>query len=226
MRFVERQARLEKRTYEAIDELEDVFDVEVPSYPEVRWLGRRGHFEDLGLQECYRDAIENNQKNKGSLFLYKPGIIIINQNDIHHINEESSHYVHMATSGIVPENRGREDLLALNCLIEMFGFLGSKILNSSRVNEYKQFPDYFATGLKYGLKFENFVDLLNDITCGDTSERLIHSQGWGLGERVFYALHNGQIKMNYIQELFKKRFIKPGEAITAFKELRDLVWPI
>lgn len=217
MRFVDKQARLEKRTYEAIDELEDVFGVEVRDYPEVRWMGSKGHFEDLGLPEYYRDVVENNKKNHGSLFLYKPGIVILNKDDIHHINEESSHYVHMSTSGIVPEKRNREDMLALNCLIEMFGFLGSKILNPTRGNWYKQFPDYFSIGLKHGLNFEKLVDLLDDFMTGDTSDRLIHSQGWCLGERVFYALQIGQIKMDYVQELFRKNFLNMGK-------LRILSW--
>jgi len=226
MRFIERQALLEKKTYEAIDELEDIFSVEIPSYPEVRWLGSKGHFEDLGLPEYYRDVVENNRDIHGSLFLYKPGVIILNMANIHHINEEASHYTHMFVSKIVPENRSHEDLLALNCLIEMFGFLGSKILNSCRVNEYRNFPDYFAIGLTHGLGFEKFVDLLNDITGGDVSERIIHSQGWGLGERVFYALHTGQIKMDYVQELFRKNLFRNGEATSAFKELRERVWPV
>lgn len=225
MRFVERQARLEKRTYEAIDELEDIFNVEIPAYPEVRWLGRLGHFEDLGLPEYYRDEVESFQVQRCSTLMSKSKVIILNRDCPEHINEETSHFVHIEASGIHYENRDPEDLIHLHALVEMFGYLGSKLLDSSRKNSFKDFPDYFAIACRQGVGFNKFAEILSDIMKGDASERLIHSQGYGLAERIFCALQTRQAKMGYFQKLIRQNLNGAGEATKTFKDLRKEFWP-
>ena len=44
MRFKNRQAQIERKVYESINDLEEMFQIEVADYPEVRWLGRLGRF--------------------------------------------------------------------------------------------------------------------------------------------------------------------------------------
>jgi hypothetical protein len=225
MKFVERQARLEKKTCEAIDELEDVFNVEIPTYPEVRWLGRLGHFEDLGLPEYYRDEVECLQAQRCSVLMSKSKVIILNRDCPEHINEETSHFVHTEASGIHYKNKDPEDLIHLHALVEMFGYLGSKLLDPSRKNSFKDFPDYFSIACRHRLGFNKFAGILNDITGGDVSERLIHSQGYGLAERVFCALETGQTNIRYFQKLIRQNFNGSGEATKTFKDLRHEFWP-
>jgi hypothetical protein len=225
MRFVERQARLEKRTYEAIDELEDVFDVEIPFYPEVRWLGRRGCFEDLGLPEYYRDDIEDLQRCGRSVFVNRANVIVLNDVEPTHINEEASHYVHFRVSNIQKIKRKQCDWLLTSSIIEMFGFLGSKFLNFSRRNDFQGRPDYFQMAFEKRVSYEDALSKLNALS-EQFEEEFIYTQGYGLGERVFCALQADQLSMDYIKDLFKKNFFGRGEVANAFKELRAQVWPV
>jgi len=226
MRFVERQARLERQIYAAIDELEDIFGVEVPLYPEVRWLGRKGHFEDLGFPEYYRDEIEGLKAQRCSALMSKSKVIIINEDCSEHINEEATHFVHTEVSGIHYKNKDSEELIHLHMLVEMFGYLGSKFLDSTRKNSFKDYPDYFSIAGKNGLKFERFAEMLNEMMCDDVSERLIHSQGYGLAERVFYAMQTSQINNKKIRHLIRQNFDKKNSAIETFRHLRQEFWPV
>ena len=226
MRFVERQARLEKRTYEAIDELEDIFDVEVHNYPEVRWLGRKGHFEDLGLQEYYREDVEGFQKAGWCVFIHKPNMIILNSEDPSLFCEEAAHFVHLHASNIRSHNKNKEDYFAANALMEMFGYLGSKILNVSRKNPYRAYPDYFALAEARGVAFIQAMKPIQELDSEGVAEMLIHSQGYGLAERVFYALQTGQTNMDYFQKLIRQSLSKSGQATKTFKELRQEFWPV
>jgi len=225
MRFVERQARLEKRTFEAIDELEDIFNVEIPDYPEVRWLGRLGHFEDLGLPEYYREEVECLKAQRCSVLMSKSKVIILNRDCPEHINEETSHFVHTEVSGIYYEDKDPEDMIHLRALVEMFGYLGSKLLDPSRKNSFKDFPDYFAIACRQEVGFHKFAEIVGDIMNGDASERLIHSQGYGLAERIFCALQTRQAKMGYFQKLIRQNLNGAGEATKTFKDLRKEFWP-
>lgn len=224
MRFVERQARLEKRTYEAIDELEDIFNVEVPSYPEVRWLGRKGHVEDLGLHDDFMDDIEGYRKAGWSVFLHEPNMIILNSEDTNVLLEESTHFVHWHTSHINLSGRDSDDWLSVNMLMEMFGFLGSKIINFDRVNPFAKYPDYYSITKRHGSDgVKQYFQLLDS---EQIAEILVHAQGYSLGERVFYGLHSGQVERSYLNKLIRNPFKRKGEATYEFEELRRKVWPI
>jgi hypothetical protein len=225
MRFVERQSCLEQRIYCAIDELEDVFEVEIPFYPEVKWLGRKGHFEDLGLPEYYREEVEELQKYGRSVYVDRAHLIILNGYESVHINEESSHCVHFNASHINLIKRAPEEWLLVNSIVEMFGFLGSLFLEPRRKNEFFGRPDYFKIAFDAKVSFENAVRKLGMLPEKFENE-FIYTQGYDLGERVFYALYTGQIKMGYIQKLFNKNFSGKGEVTLAFKDLRRKVWPI
>ncbi len=225
MRFVERQARLEQRTYQAIDELEEVFGVEISRYPEVRWFGRLGHFEDLGLSECYREKIEGLQKYGLSAFVSRENVIVLNGDDSAHINEESAHCVHLSTSNICGKRRPMDEWLLANSIVEMFGFLGSLFLDPSRKNVFHDRVDCFQTAYDKKISFRDTVHRLNALPEKFENE-FIYTQGYGLGERTFDALQTGQVNMDYVRRLFKLNFSEPGQVITVFEKLRAKVWPM
>ena len=226
MRSSTRQARLEGKTYAAISALETELDIDVQEYPEVIWLGRQGKFEDLGLPERYRASVEASQKSGGSIFLYRPNIIILNRDYVHHVNEEASHCFHLRNAGITLADKTKQDWFAVNILIEMFGFLGSKILDPSRKNIYKDYPDYLSLAVTKGVSFEQALDPLRDLDEDELSEFLIHSQGYGLGDRMFFALEGGQFSEDQIRAFVTKSFKEKGQATRALMQLRKGIWPI
>ena len=226
MRFKERQARLERKVYESINDLEEEFGIEVDQYPEVRWLGRLGKFEDLALSEQYRYSVESNQKAGGSVFLYKPNVIVINKDKDHHINEEAAHCFHLRTAKLSLSDKTAQDWYSVNVLIEMLGYLGSKILNPSRENIYAEYPDYLAMALNRRVGIQDALGPLRDLDQDILSEFLIHSQGYGLGERMFYAMESGNTSNEQVTKLFKKKFKRKGEATKTLIDLRSRMWPI
>jgi hypothetical protein len=226
MRFSKRQARLETKVYESINDLEEEFNLDLPVYPEVIWFGRLGKFEDLALPEKYRASVESTQKTGGSVFLYRPNIIILNKDNPHHINEESSHCLHIGTTKLSISDKTEQDWFSLNVIIEMFGYLGSKILDPSRENIYKDYPDYLSIALNKGINIDQALDPLRDLDHESLSEFLIHSQGYGLAERMFYAFEDGSFSMGKIRKLVRKRFDGEGEATKTLLQLRDKLWPI
>ena len=226
MKYSTRQARLEEKTYEALCDLEDEFQIEIEDYPEVRWLGRLGKFEDLGLPEKYRESVEFNQQSGGSIFLYQPNIIILNKDSVHHRNEEVAHCLHLRTSKPSLYDKDKKDWFALNVLIEMFGFLGSKILDPSRKNPYSQYPDYFSIASNEGVNIKEALGPLRDLDDKTLSEFLIHSQGYALGERMFYAFEEGQLSRERVRKFLRNKFEKPRQATRTFQRLRKEFWPI
>lgn len=212
MRYLERQKRLERKTYSALEELEDEFQIELKEYPEVIWLGRLGKFDDLGLSERYRDSVESMQRSGGSIYLYRPGVIVLNKYSIHHVNEEAAHYFHLKNSKITLTDKNKQDWFAINILIEMFGFLGSKVLNPSRKNPYREYPDYLDIVSKTGATLQEALGPLKDLDEDSLSEFLIHSQGYMLAERIYCALNKGDISKKRIRNFVLKNFKKPGQA--------------
>lgn len=226
MEYSLRQSKLEEQTYEALCDLGDEFQTEVKDYPEVRWLGRLGKFEDLGLPERYRFSVEFNQSSGGSIFLYRPNIIILNRDSPHHINEEVAHCLHLRTSKLKLHDKDKKDWFALNVLIEMFGFLGSKILDPSRKNPYSKYPDYFSVASKCKVSLEEALGSLKDLDEETLSEFLIHSQGYALGERMFYALEEGNLSRERVKKFLRKKFEKPRQATKTLERLRREFWQL
>ena len=59
MRYSERQRKVENSVYEAVDEIADELDLEIPFYPEVYWIGRSMDFDSLGINEKYRAGFKD-----------------------------------------------------------------------------------------------------------------------------------------------------------------------
>lgn len=194
--------------------------MELQQYPEVRWFGRKGVFEELLLGERYREQVQESKNSRSSLYLFRPRMILINDLSEHHINEKCAHYLHFVTSGLSLYGKSREDWFSLNVLIEMFGFLGSKLLNPSRKFQYENCWDFFKVLDKDDSKGMEKLELLKTDPEFDFSEFIFHQQGYLIAERMFYALHAGDLNLKEVQRLFRKSFEKPGSATRKYLELR------
>lgn len=225
MRWVERQDALERQTLEDIEEIADFFGVEVPFYPEVYWVGRRLNFEQLGLSENYESFFEEAKKDGSSVFLSNPKVILIGRATQGDLAEEAAHFVHLTTSKIRANKKNFLDLSATRILVEMFGFLGSRVIVPNRINPYAKSQNYppvpvteLAPWIKKTAKETNFQ-------VQDVQNELIHFQGYGLAERIWYLEKPRGFCPDNLRKIFLNGFSKPLSATLALAELRKKYWP-
>lgn len=217
MRFEERQEKIQQQCYDAIDELADEFNLDVPYYPEVFWVGRTINFEDLGLSGHYEEEF-NFRKGKRSYFLYKPKIIILNKPKNVDITEESSHFLHMVNSKYRFKGRTREDELYLRILCETIGFFGSKFLYPGRKKSYHDLHDLSLVPIEeLEDVFQGYEDYFTEI--------YIYQQASGLGESLYINYMIGNIPKKQIKNLFSNPFKRKNATINKFYELRQKFWP-
>jgi hypothetical protein len=209
MRWSERQKIVEQYSEDYIDELADELNISVPFYPQVWWIGQPVKFEDLGLSEAYRETFNDARKYGQSQYLHKQKTIIVSKYQRHHIAEEATHFLHFNTSRI-----SGADNTHLAFIIEMIGFLGSKLLCPDRKNPYRSEDDVLV------LPREKYIQTLSDYP-----ELVIHQQGYGLGERLYYSYLQGNFSKRQIHDLFLTNF-SPSEAKNYFAELRAKFWPV
>jgi len=218
MRWIERQKKIEERTYEAIEEIAEELNVEVPFYPEVWWKGRNLSLDDLGLSKEIQAGIES-YTGLESYYLYKPQIILISKDLDFHIAEESAHFLHLISSGIKKPEREGADIFYLEALIETFGFFGSKIICPERENHYLRTKDILSFSPR---DMEEIFDSWGNRI--QATEFLIHQQGYCLGERLYYSYINGDVSKKYLRKLFLSDFAEEGEATKTFLRLRNRFW--
>lgn len=227
MRWKERQRRVEEHVYDAIHHLEDEFDLELDHLPEVRWFGRNGYFEDLGLPEKYREDVEENRASRGSIYLTRPKMVIINRFCPYHINEEAAHYFHLNHSDIKLTHLTKIDWLTTVILTEMFGFFGSKIVDCSRENDqFKNFPDHVGMAVTNPSEFGSALACFDDAEKRSNMNTIIYKQAYELGDRLFFAYEMGIISKQRVQEFLSRDFSKKGESTEYFFNLRSQFWPL
>lgn len=220
MRYLERQAKIEDAVFEAIEEIAGELELNVPFYPEVYWLGRSCHFEDLFLPEKFGDEINQVSKNKSSIYLRIPRIILVSRDSPDHISEESAHFLHLLNSRPKLDCRNRLDYFSLNVLVEMLGFFCSKLVCPERKNQFARFDDpLLPSFIAEGDFTKKIAKLLGDKNY-DRSEFLIHQQGYILGEKLYFEYVSGRKPLSEIKNLFFNRFLQPYEPTRKFMELK------
>ncbi len=145
-----RQESLENRIYEAIGELEEEFELETDTLPEVIWLRKSDDLNKLGLKNKHLKYLQDLREHSRSCFIYESNLIILNDSSQEDIGEESSHFFHYNLSRIFNHKREKEETLLVGAIGEMIGFFGSLILDSSRENSSFDRPDYFQLAQKKG----------------------------------------------------------------------------
>ncbi|MEK6928731.1 MAG: hypothetical protein AABW65_02115 [Nanoarchaeota archaeon] len=208
MRFYERQRKVEETVYEAIETIAEELNLNVPYYPEVYWTGNKLYFDSLYLAEKHRGEMEERQHTRNSWFLTRPEIIFIGRDHPITHSEEAAHFLHRVNARFTYCNKSRQDNIAIKILDEMLAFFCSKLIVRERGNPY------FLHG-----NSPNGVDK----KIFDNTDFLIYYQGYGLGERLFYAYTSGKCHKNYIRNIFFRNFQKKGQASKTYIELDKIL---
>jgi hypothetical protein len=208
MRWSERQRIVEEAVDDVIDELACEFNLEIPYYPEVWWCGKPLKFDDTRLLERYREDFEWARKNKSSLYLYRPGVVLVNQYLRHHIAEEATHFLHFVNARPTFYDKTPQERFFLNIFVEMLGFFGSKVVNSDR----EAFPAEIDL-MDYPLGERQRI-------FNEDPEYWIHQQGYELGDRLYYSYISGEIMPETIQGYFSYDFKKKNSSAYVYFGLR------
>lgn len=220
-----RQESLENRIYEAIGELEEEFELETDTLPEVIWLRKSDDLNKLGLKNKHLKYLQDLREHSRSCFIYESNLIILNDSSQEDIGEESSHFFHYNLSRIFNHKREKEETLLVGAIGEMIGFFGSLILDPSRKNTSIKDQDYFSVQKEYGIPFEVSSKLLNFLPK-DKEDEFFYTQGYNLGERLFYAYSLGQIDKKYIQKILTNSCKTRGSVLKQFRKLRKDLWQL
>lgn len=227
MKWLERQERVEREVYNAIDDLADEIGLKVLFYPEVYWLGRTIKFEDIGFPNRLEDEFVQRASSKQSSCYPKQNTIIINKYRWHDIFEESSHFVHLSNSQLDLEKKTFREGLWTNVVVEMLGFLGARILGSGVRNGYFKLPDL----MRYYSSEKDFFNLKQDGIDGiDLSDHnnfylyFIYQQGYCLGDVLFTNAVSGNVKNREIRGLFKDNLEGKNKSRDKVLELRERFW--
>lgn len=210
--MVSKSSVLESKVYDFIDELVDEFDLPVIPLPEVYWVGKNFSYEKVGLfgeeWEDYREDIPNGM----SKFVPPKNVILIGKDSPEHLAEEATHCVHFSNAHLRSRYRRKEGINALNSIIEMIGFFGSKLQFPSRKNPYQKYPDPIFEREDY-IKFQARAGF-------DEDNYFVYKNGYGMGEKLYEAYISGEITRDFIRDLFLNDLSRKGSADLMFSYLK------
>jgi len=204
--------KLQSKVEEYIEEIAAELNVSIPFYPQVYWVGRNFSFKKMGihgrdLRECFKV-----KKNSQSVYLAKQKVILIGENKVEHISEETGHCLHFSKTHLHERKGAYNNLLALRIISEMFGYFCSKLIFPERTNEYAFYPDPIFEKTK----FEKF-SLRNSF---DESNFFIYKQGYDLGDLLFNAYVSKEISKKEIRKLFLMDFKEPNSGLHTYINLK------
>ena len=221
-----RQEKIDDVVFEAIEEIAEDFNLSVPFYPHVYCLDKSTEFEDLCLPNYFEEDFDEIGKSLDACFIQKSCSILLGLKPMDsHYGEEATHFVHYVNSKTKRKNKDSTELEFISCLSEMLGYFGSMVLGEERRNQYYPWPDPYS-------EKKEFKEFLKELKKKYSKpiflmDHLIHQQGYGLGERLFYAYQNSDISKKEITNLFKNDFSGKNEARMKFVEMRQkLGWPV
>jgi hypothetical protein len=213
--------KVEENVFETIDEIADELEIKVKCYPEVYLLNSHLNFDDLFLDEKYREEFDDCKTLKSSIYIDRPPIILLGRNNIEDISEESAHFLHFRSSGIKFSGRKKQDTFALNIIVELVAYFCSKLIVPSRKNEYSDTPDlFFMTPEKRKEFLQKLSSELKGYDSFVNTEFYLYQQARGLGERMYYAYLEDKLTMKDFRKLFLEKFegkITPSEKLLRLK---------
>ncbi|VVB80043.1 Uncharacterised protein [uncultured archaeon] len=229
MRFADRQKRVEEHVYETIEEIADEFDLEIPFYPEVYYVGRNFDFNSVGVDSFRLEltSSEDDEKEEeeesfhglasAGVCLVRPSIILIKDTDRITISEEAAHFLHFSRSRLLHQKFGKNDTLCLRIFAETLGYLGSKVACPERCNTFNLGPDlYYSSEQEFSRYFDLLTKKLKSPVA--SSEYYIYQQARGLGERMFEKYSSGKITKGHIRRLFEEDFdLIPSHVVASMK---------
>jgi hypothetical protein len=200
------QEKAESLVYECVSDLEDYFQIQVATSPEVIYVSRNTRFESLGLPRYLRDDFEENKYSKRSWYAKNLQIIFLSSFHPSDIGEETGHFIHYSLTGLHSVgNLSGYDHFSLAVLSEMLGYFCSKIVDPSRsYPQYLQKPRLFYSSKE---QFESIVSgLVKEYGEIDLDEYKIYQEGYMLGELLYQYTETGLLPNSIPRTLIKKRF--------------------
>ncbi|NCN07821.1 hypothetical protein GW933_04015 [Candidatus Falkowbacteria bacterium] len=225
MRWQERQNKVEAAVYDVMDELSDILSIKVPYYPEVWWLGRSIDTNKLCLSGYLQDELEIRNFAGISYYIISKKMVIIGRCTTRHsILEESSHAFHFITSDISYKNRSQKDCMCLGALVELFGFLGARLVGSDLENPYEAFPDLSKLTKQSQKEVrQKLIEKFGDNF--DIDDFFVHQQGYGLADRIYFEYLSGNVSASRLRRLFLAKMSSVDGAINCFVRLKNEFWP-
>ncbi len=219
MRWLEKQARLEERVHDCIDEIAEEFDLEVPYYPEVFYVGRAAKFIDFGLHKTYHENFEEIKEGTfEAVHLERPGVILTNGNEVG-LGEEAMHFIHYTLSKPTYGGKDENELGSRVIIKEMLGYFGSLFLGENREHPYGQIPDPYIESEKFKEYCKLHTEWVKD-NPEDFLIHLTHKLGYELGEKLYFAYSLGNFSKSRIRKLLTHRFEQKNSAEEMFKKIR------
>jgi len=219
MRHFEKQSKIERETYLAIDEIAEEIGLNVPYYPEVYWIGKKLEFEQICMEKRYLEEYKELKKGEAlGVFLTNPKVILINKDNMEVVSEEASHFLHYVNSKMKLDFGNIRSYFLKRILTEMLGFFGSKLINPSRKNMYKKYQDVLPLNYNNMSEWER---LIKEARSEYDPEFIMYQQGYMLGERLFNYYISGIEKKEVIRKLFLKNIKNSYEALYMFLEWKE-----
>ncbi len=227
-RLVARFLRLDGKEFRAALE-----QVSVYTAGDLSFLGplRKRGFSPAEIQQITRQIL-----SRESYYIPRAKIAYLANLSVNHAAEEATHFLRHVVSGAGEEERGLVDAFYARALEEAYAFCGSKIVNPRRkcphAPEFERLlrgPDPFtrqvARFVLDHLRIER-GELLRASLRGlyrsrgsDLFNAVTHSLGYMLGERLYYALANGQMLKSEVRELFLDPLDEEGDAFLTYLDL-------
>ncbi|HKL23549.1 MAG TPA: hypothetical protein VJ895_02245 [Candidatus Nanoarchaeia archaeon] len=206
------QKKVEEKTIDILFELENELEIEIGEIPEVYYVGKNFDVYKTGMTKEYTNHIKKIKKSKEGFTFYPPGIIFIADLENYKIAEEVGHYMHF--SNIEYKGETKEEFFCLKSLAEMIGYFSSKLIYSSRKNQFKKIPDFLpeegdVEKFIYGLKK---IANRND----EEFENGAHIQGYTMGEKMFNKYISGQLKKSSVRKIIINPLNKKNSSLHEF----------
>ena len=202
-------SKIERKVYDAIDEICNEFNLDTNCYPEVYWLYQGLSFDKLGISKNrYKDDFDYAKKSKTSMTSHLPWMIWIGSQHPIHIHEEAGHAINFKQSKISFSDKNKNDLMSTYALTEMIGYFSSKIADTKRTPIFKEFPDII----------DEERSCLREVKKAnlDPTNFYIYQQGYNLGEKLFNAYISHIVSKENIKNLFQTNLNGENVASTVF----------
>jgi hypothetical protein len=206
------QKKVEEKVIDILFELEDELDIEIKEIPEVYYLKEKFDLNEIGMTKKYINYMEHIKKNKEALTFYPPGIILLGDTKKYKIAEEVGHFIHF--SHVDYKGKTLEEWFCFKCLTEMIGYFTSKLIDSSRKNQFSEIKDF----LPENGNIQKFIYGLKKIANKNEKEfeNGAHIQGYALGEKMFNKYITKQLKKSNIKKIITNPLNKKNSCLHEF----------
>ncbi|MBS3091450.1 hypothetical protein J4217_03330 [Candidatus Pacearchaeota archaeon] len=225
MRYEEKRQMVEVMVYDAIDEIAEEIGLGIPFYPQVYHFGEKEDLKASRLPEIILNKCTERIKFNESFFWQNLNsiFIFVDKEKVMGIGEESAHFLR-SLAPLYKSKKVDKETLPKRTIDETLAFFSSKLRMPDRINNFEAYKDIVPMSpLQVNMFLEQIKESLPNLT---KDEFFIYQQGYGLGDRLYYAYVQGQFSKKRIKDLFTNSFREEGSALDKFWKLRKELWPI